>query len=456
MNTDMITDMNADMIARYAAPVPRYTSYPTAPHFHDGVDKEVYRRWLAEDTDAPLSLYVHIPFCDRLCFYCGCHTRQVRRYHPVAAYVEALAAEIGLVASCLPKRRAVTAIHFGGGSPTIVSPQDLVRLREALDRHFHIRADCEISVEIDPTQVDAGQLAAWRALGMTRASVGVQDFDPAVQAAINRAQSLEQTAEVVRALRDLGIASVNLDIVYGLPHQDASMLLKTIDMSLSMVPDRLALFGYAHVPWLKKHQSLIDSRALAGPVDRFRMARLGAQAIVAAGYVPAGLDHFARPDDTMARAVLKGALRRNFQGYTTDDADCLLGFGASSIGRLRQGYVQNITATGQYCRAVSQGRLPVARGFALSQPDRAAGSAIESLMCRYAFSIADLRARFGKAGDAVGSQAMRVHLNDRDGLTCCDGETFSVTPQGRPFVRTIASKFDGYLERGQARHSTAV
>jgi len=448
--------MNAELIARYAAPVPRYTSYPTAPHFHDGVDEAVYREWLGQQADGSLSLYLHIPFCDRLCFYCGCHTKQVRRYDPIAAYLDVLNREIELVAGCLPERRKVSAIHFGGGSPTIVNPIDLQRLRDTLDRHFDIATNAEISVEIDPTHVDAERLQAWRSLGITRASVGVQDFEPIVQTAINRPQSFEETADVVTTLRDLGVSSINLDIVYGLPHQNKTMLLRTIEQCLSMAPDRIAMFGYAHVPWMKKHQSQIDAAMLAGPVERFEIAAAGAEAILAADYVAVGIDHFAKPGDCMAQKLSHGTLRRNFQGYTTDEADALIGFGASSIGRLPQGYVQNITATGQYCRAILDGRLPVARGFSLSDGDRAAASAIEDLMCSYAFSVSDLRSRFGRAADAVVTDAMRAHLFNEDDLTTFDGNTFAITPKGRPFVRAIAAKFDRYLDQGRAKHSIAV
>ncbi|EPE97783.1 oxygen-independent coproporphyrinogen III oxidase [Rhizobium grahamii] len=448
--------MNAELIARYAAPVPRYTGYPTAPHFHDGVDQAVYREWLGQRSDGPLSLYLHIPFCDRLCFYCGCHTKQVRRYDPIAAYLDALNREIELVAECLREQYKVSAIHFGGGSPTIVNPIDLQRLHDTLDRHFDIAPNAEISVEIDPTHVDAARLQAWRSLGITRASVGVQDFEPIVQTAINRPQSFEETADVVITLRDLGVSSINLDIVYGLPHQNKAMLLRTIEQCLSMAPDRIAMFGYAHVPWMKKHQSQIDAATLAGPVERFEMAAAGAEAILAADYVAVGIDHFAKPGDCMAQKLSHGTLRRNFQGYTTDEADALIGFGASSIGRLPQGYAQNITATGQYCRAILDGRLPVARGFSLSDSDRAAASAIEDLMCRYSFSVSDLRSRFGRAADAVVTDAMRAHVFNEDDLTTFDGNTFAITTKGRPFVRAIAAKFDRYLDQGRAKHSIAV
>jgi len=284
----------------------------------------------------------------------------------------------------------------------------------------------------------------------------VQDFEPIVQAAINRPQSFAETADVVTTLRDLGVASINLDLVYGLPHQDKTMLLRTIKQCLLMAPDRIAMFGYAHVPWMKKHQSQIDAATLAGPAERFEMAAIGAESLVAAGYLPVGIDHFAKPGDCMAQKLSDGTLRRNFQGYTADDADTLIGFGASSIGQLPQGYVQNITATGQYCRTISDGHLPVARGFALSESDRAAASAIEDLMCRYAFSVTDLRSRFGRAADAVCTDAMRAHLFNEDQLTTFDGNTFAVTPKGRPFVRAIAAKFDRYLNQRHAKHSVAV
>ncbi|WP_137129829.1 oxygen-independent coproporphyrinogen III oxidase [Rhizobium sp. FY34] len=449
--------MHPDLLRRYAAPAPRYTSYPTAPHFHAGIGGEDYGAWLArENGEAPLSLYLHVPFCDRLCWYCGCHTKQVKRYDPVGAYVAALEAEIALVASHLPHRRAVETIHFGGGSPTIVSVPDLVRLRAVLEQHFDILPSCEISVEIDPGYVDAVKLAAWRDFGMTRASVGVQDFDPAVQEAINRPQSFQQTDRVVALLRELGIGGINLDVVYGLPYQTRETLKHTLDMSLSMRPDRFAIFGYAHVPWMKKHQTLIDETALAGIEERFEMVQLIGEVLEKAGYLAVGIDHFARPGDSLAQALDKGAVKRNFQGYTTDAAPALIGLGASAIGRVGVGYVQNIVATGDYIRAVSEGRLPVAKGFALSDVDRAVGDAIEALMCSYGFSVRALKERYGPAAEVVQAQAAHIHQQDPDQFTAFDGDRFEVLPRGQLFVRTIASRFDQYFGRGTARHSVAV
>lgn len=449
--------MQPDLVRRYAIAVPRYTSYPTAPHFHAGVGGEAYAEWLGrEEGDANLSLYLHIPFCDRLCWYCGCHTKQTRRYEPVAGYMDALLEEIALVARHLPKRRKVGGIHFGGGSPTIVSIPDLMRIRRALDQHFDVESDAEISVEIDPGFVDREKLEAWRAFGVTRASVGVQDFDPKVQAAINRPQSFEQTALVVSMLRELGIGGINLDVVYGLPHQTLSSLKQTLRMSLSMQPERFAIFGYAHVPWMKKHQTLIDEQVLAGVEERFEMQQLISDMVTAEGYLAVGIDHFAKPGDSLATALQAGEVKRNFQGYTTDRAPSLIGLGASAIGKVQTGYVQNIVATGEYMRTVNEGRLPVGKGIELSDADRVVASAIEQLMCSYSFSIRELRREFGSAADVLLADAARLHQQDQDDFISFDGDRFAVKEAGQVFVRTIASGFDQYLGRGAGRHSVAV
>ncbi|MBB3570988.1 oxygen-independent coproporphyrinogen III oxidase [Rhizobium sp. BK491] len=448
--------MFTSSLARYAQPVPRYTSYPTAPHFHGGIDGMCYARWLGEtDPHKPVSLYLHVPFCDQLCWFCGCHTKQVRRYDPVADYLDALGAEIALAARTLPGRRHVSAVHFGGGSPTVIEPDDIDSLRAKLDDAFDLDLDCEISVEIDPRNVDHDKLEAWHRFGITRASLGVQDFDPHVQRAINRRQSFEQTQAVVGALRNTGIGSINLDILYGLPLQTTETLRRTIDLAVSMRPNRIALFGYAHVPWVKKHQSLIDQDTLPGPAERFDMASSGAAQLAEAGYIALGLDHFADRDDNLAAAASDGRMRRNFQGYTTDDAETLIGFGASSIGRLPQGYVQNSVSAVDYIRKVRAGELPTVRGFALSLSDRIIGRLIESLMCNFSFSISDLKRAFGAEVDSLLVEAAEIAALE-GAIVSFDGDTFFVKPEGQPFVRTIASRFDRYLTRDKARHSAAV
>lgn len=442
---------------KYAKPVPRYTSYPTAPHFHAGIGNREYGAWLsALPEGARLSLYIHIPYCDRLCWFCGCHTKQVARYEPIAKYLLSLRAEIEAVAARLEGRGTVTALHFGGGSPTMVSPADLAALNTLLRTRFTFAPDAEISVEIDPSDMTPEKTEALAAIGMTRASLGVQDFDLTVQKAINRLQSFEQTKEVVDAVRAQGVRSVNLDVLYGLPHQTIASVLSTVDQVLSLRPDRIALFGYAHVPWLKKHQTMIDETALPGAQSRFEQARAAAEAITAAGYQAIGIDHFALPEDGLARAASDGSVQRNFQGYTADRHDALIGLGASAIGKLPQGYVQNVVATEDYRRAVAQSGTAIVRGLVLSDEDNLRGYVIEKLMCNFGFNFADLRKKFGQAAEPVIAEAQLMLNYDPDGLLFRAGDHFGLTPIGRPFVRSVAAGFDAYLLEGGARYSVAV
>ena len=446
-----------DLIRRYATPVPRYTSYPTAPHFHAGIDNNTYAEWLAALPDGtPLSLYVHVPFCDRLCWFCGCHTKQVLRYDPIAAYLPKVLGEIAVVASRLGHRGTVAALHLGGGSPSMLRPDDLIRLRTEIDRRFPVADGFEFSIEIDPNDMTPERYDAFAAAGVTRVSVGAQDFDPKVQAAINRIQTFEQTRAVVDEMRRRGATSVNLDVLYGLPHQTVDSVGATIEQALSLGPDRLALFGYAHVPWMKTHQRLIEAAALPGLVERFRQAQAAAAQITAAGYEAIGIDHFARPADPLAAAAREGRLHRNFQGYTTDTAPALLGFGASAIGRLPQGYVQNVTATGQYMKAIDADGCAIAKGVAFSDDDRLRGSIIERLMCDFRVDFEALRCRYGALAEPVVAEMEAAARRDTDGLVRCDGATFAVTEAGRPFVRAICSWFDSYLAAGAARYSVAV
>lgn len=446
----------AELIDRYSAPVPRYTSYPTAPHFHPGVTSAVYAGWLKSlPADATVSLYLHIPYCDRLCWFCGCHTKHTLRYEPVSDYLTALYAEIDWVSHQLDGRGSVTAIHLGGGSPTLLTPDDLRELKRRLAAAFTIAEHADISIEIDPNDLDGGRYDAMAAFGLTRASLGVQDFDPDVQRAINRLQTFEQTASVVEAMRSRGVNSVNLDLLYGLPHQTEDGLMRTIEAALTLEPDRAALFGYAHVPWMKPHQKMIPENALPDRHARYAQAQLAGGRLEAGGMQPIGFDHFARPDDRLAKAARNGALRRNFQGYTDDAADALIGLGASAIGQLPQGYVQNITATGEYSRAVLESGVAVARGFALTPIDRMRGHAISELLCGFALDRQAL-APFGAAGAALFEEARAIARADADGLVEIVGERFVVTPRGRPFVRAVAAQFDTYFQNGTARHSLAV
>jgi oxygen-independent coproporphyrinogen-3 oxidase len=445
-----------DLIERYSQPVPRYTSYPTAPHFHAGINAQTYARWLSGlHGDATISLYLHIPYCDRLCWFCGCHTKHTLRYEPVAEYLKALYAEIDWVGVQLGGRGRVTAIHLGGGSPTLLTPEDLLALKAKLAGAFNIDPEAQISIEIDPNDLDDGRYDAMAAFGLNRASLGVQDFDPKVQKAINRLQSFEQTKSVVDAMRQRGVPSVNLDLLYGLPFQTQEGLARTIEAALSLDPDRVALFGYAHVPWMKSHQKMIPEDALPDRFERFAQAELAAKLLVEAGLEPIGFDHFARPDDKLAIAARNGKLKRNFQGYTDDAADALIGLGASSIGQLPQGYVQNITATGEYSKAVLAGGVATAKGFALTPDDKLRAHAIATLLCYFRLTEKDV-AGFGAAGRALMTEAEAIALTDEDGLTEMQGGDFVVTERGRMYVRVIASRFDTYFGTGTARHSAAV
>lgn len=445
------------LIDNYAVPVPRYTSYPTAPNFHEGVNADDFAGWIAAiDPSASLSLYVHIPFCDTLCWFCGCNTKMTRRYDPVEAYLPSLYSEISQVSETLPCGPKVTHIHWGGGSPTILSASDICDLAAEIRRHFDVARDAEFAVEIDPRGLDIDRVRAMAEAGVTRASIGVQDFDEKVQSAINRRQSYEETRQAVAWLRTQGISAINIDMMYGLPHQDMASISRTADQVVSLEPDRIALFGYAHVPWIKRHQLMIDDDILPGKMQRFEQAQGAAEHLVEAGYCQIGLDHFAKPHDRLAQAQASGVLKRNFQGYTTDKADGLIGLGASSISCLPQGYCQNETAVARYRDALARGGLATAKGVRLGADDVVRRWVIEQLMCDYTFSSSDLTANFGSDIQAVLNDAGDLEGFEQDGMVERTADGFRVTDTGRPFVRAICARFDTYLDRKKIRHSAAV
>ncbi len=435
---------------------PRYTSYPTAPHFTAAVGPEIYANWLAALAPAAtLSLYLHVPFCRELCRYCGCYTKAVRQREPVARYAALLRREIELVAERAASRR-VTRIHWGGGTPSILGPEELAALDALLTATFDRSGLVEHAIELDPRALDAPLVAALRAIGVNRASLGVQDVSPHVQEAIGRPQPAERVEAAIGLLRNAGIDALNLDLMYGLPKQTLADIRRNVEFVGRVRPERISLFGYAHVPWFKPHQRLIDAAALPGAAERLEQAESARRALVALGYRPIGLDHFARPDDELALAAARGRLHRNFQGYTTDDAEALLGFGASAIGRLPQGYVQNSHDLHAYGRAIRAGALATVKGFALGEDDRVRGAAIERLMCDFKVDLDavaggradELRAEFEERLDTVlGS--------DRNEMVRVDGNRIEVTEGARAFVRLIATAFDRYLTAG-GRHSVAV
>lgn len=448
-----------DLAELTAQPVPRYTSYPTAPHFAPSFSAEAYAdRLAALPAGARLSLYAHIPFCDTLCWFCGCHTRITRQYAPLASYLDPLTREIRAIGALVPLSSRVAHLHWGGGSPTMLAPDDIRRLTEAFHEAFLFEDDAEFAIEVDPRGLDAARIAALAEGELTRVSIGVQDFDPLVQRAINREQSIEETRAVADAFRDSGVTSLNIDALYGLPHQTEQRLERTLGEVVALRPERIALFGYAHVPWMKKHMTMIPEESLPGSDERYRQAALAADFLVAAGYERIGIDHFALPHDAMAVAARKGALRRNFQGYTVDAGDALLGFGASAIGALPDAYLQNRTATARYEAALMAGDLPVERGVVLTSEDKARRAAIEMLMCRLEFSASALAAAGTPPGlvRRLQSEVADVLAWDRWGLTEPTFAGFRVSERGRPFLRVIASWFDAYFANRAARHSLAV
>lgn len=429
--------------------VPRYTSYPTAPQFTAGVDAAVYRGWLeALPRGATLSLYIHVPFCTELCFYCGCNTRAVRKQAPIDAYAERLIDEIALLD--MVQGRKLTHLHWGGGTPSILGPDWLKKIVDRLAARFDFDAVKEHAIELDPRRLDRPLIRALKEIGVTRASLGVQDTSPHVQQAIGRIQPFDLVERAAFWLREVGITKLNVDLMYGLPTQTARDVARSAELAAGLGAQRMALFGYAHVPWFKSHQKLIDEAALPDLAARLEQAQVAADTLASFGYQAIGLDHFALPNDALAVAAREKRLRRNFQGYTTDEADALIGLGASAIGRLPQGFVQNAPDLAGYTRAVAGGNFPIVKGLALSDDDRLRGAVIERLMC-------DLELDLEAFGDVrFTSELAALAPLAEEGLLRIDGAHIVVTERGRPYVRIAAAAFDAYLAKSQKRHSVAV
>jgi oxygen-independent coproporphyrinogen III oxidase len=456
MSAVSMREMPIQPVDKYDRRVPRYTSYPTAPNFGPDIDGERYRAWLAElDPSTALSLYVHIPFCDEMCWFCGCYTKIVKRYEPIRLYLSSLHGEIALLAKALKARFTVRHLHFGGGSPTMLAPEDWLELIAALRQRFDFAVNAEIAVELDPRDATEDYVAALASAGVNRASIGVQDFDPDVQRAINRFQPLAVVERVTGWLRHHGIGQINLDLMYGLPLQTDAKVVAMVDRAVGLEPSRVALFGYAHVPWMKTHQKLIDEALLPGPGERLRQFSAASRRLCEQGFRPVGLDHFACTTDDLIAALEAGRLRRNFQGYTVDDAPILIGFGASAIATLPQGYVQNATPLADYRRAIETGRLPTTRGVALSADDRLRRAVIERLMCTLAVDLQAICLEHGLTHDPFATERESLKGMAKDGFVLLDGPGIRVTEAGRPFVRLIAAAFDTYLTQGGQRHSRA-
>lgn len=449
--------MRPDLVSSYGDErLPRYTSYPTAPHFSKAVGPSTYAEWLgAIAPDAVASLYLHIPFCRAMCWYCGCNTSVARTDDGIEAYTAALRREIELVAQHISHPLRIEHVHFGGGTPTILAPENFVELVALLRRAFRIGPQAEIAVEIDPRTLTSAMTAALAESGVNRASMGVQTFDPRVQQAINRVQSFARTAAAVDAVRSAGIRAVNFDLIYGLPHQTVASCIDTVLRCTELQPDRFAIFGYAHVPSFKPHQQRIAEAALPDGPERLRQFEAMAETLVDLGYRRVGLDHFCLPEDSMSRALQGGDLHRNFQGYTTDKADVLLGLGASAIGQLDQGYVQNDPGARAYAKQVTEGRLATVRGHALTAEDRLRREIIERIMCDLNADIGQICARYGQTSEQVlGSPRLQDMIAKEVALL--DGAHLRVADDARFLVRSVAAAFDAHLDGAGSLHSRAV
>ena len=444
------------VLNRYASrATPRYTSYPTAPHFQTGFTDVQYRSWLAEvDTTTPVSLYLHVPFCRQMCWYCGCNMKLAAKYAPIAEYAQTLRKEIALTADALPERTTLSHLHWGGGTPTALSPDDLEVLMTAVRARWDFAPDAEVAIESAPRTLPPGMAIGIGRLGFTRASFGVQEFDIRVQKAINRVQPPAMVRRSVDQLRAAGVSGINFDLIYGLPFQTVQSLVETVEISVSMRPDRVALFGYAHVPWMAKNQRMIPDTSLPGANERTDQAEAAAEALLAQGYVAIGLDHFALPDDALAVAAQNGTLRRNFQGYTDDPAEVLIGIGASSISRFPQGFAQNNPSTSGYHQTVRDGGLATVRGHAFTAEDKVREAKIGKLMCDFAIDFNALGKTLGLAPSDLASRFDGIEEVFPDILDR-DGARIEIKPAGRPLTRMIARYLDTYAA-GQTGHSAAI
>ncbi len=445
---------SADLLRRYDRPGPRYTSYPTAPQFHAGFGERELREVATASNGDPiprrLSLYVHVPFCESPCFYCGCNRIITRDKARGEAYLARLYREIALTAGLFDRDREVIQLHFGGGTPNFLSPAQLRDVVDTLRSHFRFSdaADRDISIELDPRFVDADDIAALGKIGFNRASFGVQDFDPAVQEAVNRIQSVEQTRAVIDACRGNGFRSVNVDLIYGLPNQTPDGFARTLDTVAEMRPDRVAVYGYAHMPHLFKPQKQLDASLLPSGETKLALLQLAIEKLTAAGYLYIGMDHFALPDDELALAQARGGLHRNFMGYTTHADSDLVGLGVSAISHIGDSFSQNPRDLPSWQAALDEGRLPVFRGMRMNEDDQLRADLIQQLMCQGEIPVAALERRYAIDFAEYFALALdRLAPLAEDGLVRVEEQRIVVTSRGRLLLRNIAMCFDHYLDQ---------
>lgn len=441
-----------ELLRRYDTAGPRYTSYPTAPQFSDDFGPEQLCAAIAQSNEEPiprkLSLYVHVPFCESPCFYCGCNRIITRDKSKADAYLVRLYREIALLAKHIDRDREVVQLHFGGGTPNFLTPAQLKEVVDTLRGHFNfsIAADRDISIELDPRFVSPSDIAHLADAGFNRASLGVQDFDPAVQEAVNRIQSIEQTSAIVEACRQAGFESVNIDLIYGLPNQTVEGFLKTLNKVLEIRPERIAVYGYAHLPHLFKAQKQLDSSLLPTAKTRLELLQCAIETLTASGYAYIGMDHFALPSDSLTKAREAGSLHRNFMGYTTHADTDLIGLGVSAISKIGNTFSQNPRELATWQASLDEGRLPVFRGMRLDEDDELRADLIQGLMCQGEIQLNELSHRHQvDAGLYLHSELASTAEFEKDGLLVRNESGIKVTAKGRLFLRNIAMSFDKYL-----------
>jgi len=455
--------IDLDLIRKYDKPGPRYTSYPTAPQFsetftHVDFLDEIVRT--NQGGDLPdLSLYFHLPFCDTLCYFCGCNMIVTHNRERIRRYLEYLKKEIDHLRRLISANRKTTQLHWGGGTPTHLTPGEISDLISYISQRFEIQPDAEVSCEIDPRELTKAHLAALRSGGFNRISMGVQDFNEKVQKAVNRIQPEELTRQVVSWAHELGFESLNIDLIYGLPFQTADGFARTIDTLIDIYPDRIALFNFAYVPWMKKHMRLIRLEDLPAPEEKLDILKMSIEKLIAAGYVFIGMDHFAKPDNELAVALKEKKLYRNFQGYTTNAGADLYAMGITSISQFDRIYAQNAKTEKEYFAALDKGILPTVKGCRLDEDDLLRRKVITDLMCDFELDFKAIEAEFGIDFETYfkwGLGNLKEMMDDE--LIRIEEGTLRVTEMGRMLIRNIAINFDGYIERKEdhARYSRTV
>ena len=440
--------VDAALLQRFDRPGPRYTSYPTAVEFHDGISEAAYEAALSDAAkhDDSLSLYAHLPFCEQRCLYCACNVVITQKREVAEPYLTRLEREIERVSRSLGDRHRVSQFHFGGGTPTYYAPEQLEQLMRTFRRHFTLEGDAEVAVEVDPRVTQPEHLEVLARQGFNRLSLGVQDFDPHVQESIHRVQTFEETRVLVERARALGFASINLDLIYGLPLQTALSFERTLDQVISLDPDRLAVYSFALVPWLKPHQKLLPQQAIPAGLEKFELLVTARDKLLAASYQDIGMDHFAKASDELAVAQREGRLSRNFMGYTTARARDMIGFGLSAIGFVSGTFVQNEKKLSRYNRALDEGRLPVERGYRLDRDDLIRQHVIREWMCNFIVDTGELADRFDVDFEAYFAQELpELRELEAEGFVELAGGAMRAGPLGRLFPRNVAMVFDRHL-----------